>query len=129
MTNLHQLIINNINQKVSKDLIKILIKFNENLLKDINGVATVSPNLFHSDSQNMFSNYILNNFTGSSEEENSLMKSHSNDNFEICNFTYVFITVSNTVNAIAQDFMNDTENEFLNNTYSNKKKKVLGLRK
>ena len=113
---------------INKDLIRILIKFNENLLKDVNGIATTS-NASNSDCQNMFSNYILNNFTSSNEEENFIMKSHSNDNFDICNFSYVFITVSNTVEAIANDFSNDTQNEFVQNTFSNQKQKVLGLRK
>ena len=105
-----------------------MIKFNENLLKDVNGIATTST-ISHSDSQNMFSNYNLNNFTNSNEEEIFLMKSHSNDNFDLCNFTYVFQTVSNTVEAIGNDFSSDTDNEFINNTFSNKKNKVFGLRK
>ena len=122
------MIISNIsNHKISKDLIRVLVKFNENLLKDVNGIATNSGSMNNSESQFIFSNYILNNMTHN-DEDTALIKSHSNDNFDICNFTYVFVTVSQTVEAVAQDFVDESESLYLENTY-NQKKKILGLRR
>jgi len=128
LISLHQMIISNIsNHKISKDLIRVLVKFNENLLKDVNGIATNSGSMNNSESQFIFSNYILNNMTHN-DEDTALIKSHSNDNFDICNFTYVFVTVSQTVEAVAQDFVDESESLYLENTY-NQKKKILGLRR
>jgi hypothetical protein len=103
------------------------VKFNENLLKDVNGIATNSNSNANSESQFIFSNYLLNNMN-QGDDETSLIKSHSNDNFDICNFTYVFVTVSQTVQAVAEDFVNDTDEIYIENTY-NQKKKILGLRR
>lgn len=128
LINLHQMIITNIGKHhVSRDLIRILVKFNENLLKDVNGIATSSNSNSNTESQFIFSNYLLNNMN-QGEDETSLVKSHSNDNFDICNFTYVFVTVSQTVLAVAEDFVNESDDIYLENTY-NQKKKILGLRR
>jgi len=96
-------------------------------LKDVNGIATNSNSNTNAESQFIFSNYLLNNMN-QGDDEISLIKSHSNDNFDICNFTYVFVTVSQTVQAVAEDFVNDTDEIYLENTY-NQKKKILGLRR
>jgi len=128
LISLHEMIINNLSKHtVSRDLIRILVKFNENLLKDVNGIATNSNSNTNAESQFIFSNYLLNNLN-QGDDEISLIKSHSNDNFDICNFTYVFVTVSQTVQAVAEDFVNDTDEIYLENTY-NQKKKILGLRR
>jgi hypothetical protein len=128
LISLHEMIINNLSKHtVSRDLIRILVKFNENLLKDVNGIATNSNSNTNAESQFIFSNYLLNNMN-QGDDEISLIKSHSNDNFDICNFTYVFVTVSQTVQAVAEDFVNDTDEIYLENTY-NQKKKILGLRR
>jgi hypothetical protein len=122
------MVINNLSEhRVTRDLIRILVKFNENLLKDVNGIATNSNSNANSESQFIFSNYLLNNMN-QGDDETSLIKSHSNDNFDICNFTYVFVTVSQTVQAVAEDFVNDTDEIYIENTY-NQKKKILGLRR
>jgi len=124
LLNIHQLIINNINNpRVSKDLIKILIKLNENLLKDINGIATTSNAASNPDSQYILSNYLMMSNQG--DDESSVMKSQ-NDNFDICNFSYIFITISKTVEAIANDFIDDSLENFIFTTYS-QNKKVLGI--
>lgn len=116
------------NQSVNKDLIKILIKFNENLLKDVNGIATTSNSAANSDSQYILSNYMMNNMSGQGDEESCVIKSQSNDNFEIFNFSYVFNTISKTIEAVANDFINDTEENLLPSTFS-QINKALGLRK
>lgn len=122
------MVTNNLSEhRVTRDLIRILVKFNENLLKDVNGIATNSNSNANSESQFIFSNYLLNNMN-QGDDETSLIKSHSNDNFDICNFTYVFVTVSQTVQAVAEDFVNDTDEIYIENTY-NQKKKILGLRR
>lgn len=125
---LHQMVVNSISKhRVSRDLMRILIKFNENLLKDVNGIATNTNSNNNSESQYIFSNYLLNNMAHG-DDDTSLIKSHSNDNFDICNFAYVFVTVSQAVEAIAIDFVDETDDSFLINTY-NQKKKILGLRR
>ena len=126
LVGLHQLAIANISTRSTKDLLKVLVRFNENLLKDVNGIAT-SGNSNSPESNYVLSNYILNNMSNN-EEESYLIKSHSNDNFDICNFTYVFVTVSNTVESVAKDFINDSKEAFLINT-NNQNKKILGLKR
>lgn len=122
------MVVNNISKhRVSRDLMRILIKFNENLLKDVNGIATNTNSSNNSESQYIFSNYLLNNLAHG-DDDTSLIKSHSNDNFDISNFAYVFVTVSQVVEAIAMDFVDETDDSFLINTY-NQKKKILGLRR
>jgi hypothetical protein len=124
---LHQLAISSLtSHRAGKELLKVLVKFNENLLKDVNGIATTSHNS-NTELQYIYSNYLVHN-TSQVDEESSLIKSHSNDNFDICNFTYVFVIVSQTIEAVAKDFVEDSEERYLVNTYS-QKKKMLGLRR
>ena len=126
LTGLHKFVIKSLpHHTITKDLIRILVKFNENLLKDVNGIATSSNN--NMDTQYVFSTYLLNN-ASHGEDDNSLIKSHSNDNFDICNFTYVFVTVSSSVDAIAKDFVDDSEEILIDSTF-NQRRKVLGLRR
>ena len=101
------------------DIMKILTKINESLLKNIAGTATTTDS--QSNCQSLWMN--PNNFMNMMQEEDS------KDNYlEQSNFMYIFDVLTDTLGKIINDF-NHEEQISINSTINSKLNRVLGLKK
>ena len=106
-----------INNKFNREILKILTKLNELLLKDIGGTAT---SLLPNNNNLNFWMQINSNHNLPSEEE-------SKDNYlENSNFNYIFKILSESLQIIFKWF--NEENVFQFFTFNSKPNKILGLK-
>ncbi len=125
LVKLHELVTDHIsNNSVNKDLIRVLNKFNENFLKEIHGVATVTQLC-----NNYDSNFSIPNFNF--EEETGLFSktSTANEEFDLSAYSYIFDVLSECFEAVINDFINNNQNEVYAENTLKARHKILGLTK
>lgn len=124
LTKLHKLVIRYISDNaINKDLIRVLNKFNENFIKEIHGVATVSQLISNYDS-----NFSIPNFNF--EEDTGLFSktSANNDEFDLNTYSFIFDILSESFEIIISDFISDSTMVLVDNTLK-QKHNLLGLKK
>ena len=108
-----------VSDEFNKDILKLLTKINEYLLKDIAGTAT--NYLAQSNSQNFWANF-YSNMNATSEEENK-------ENFlEPSNYSYIFEAITDSLDKVFADFEHDEE-VFSTSTINSKMNRVLGMKR
>lgn len=107
------------NNVFSVDILKILTKINESLLKDIAGTATSV------DTQSNFHNLWMN----PNNIMNMMQDEESKENYlETLDFLYIFDILTITLGEIINDFYNEDQTA-ITSTINSKLNKVLGLKK
>jgi hypothetical protein len=107
-----------VKKEKNKDILKILTKLNESLLKDIAGTATSLTN----NSENFFWMQFTNVLNIAHEEE-------SKDNYlEIGNFNYIFKILANSLKIVMNDFINQ-EQIYMSFTINSSSNPALGLKR
>jgi len=128
LTKVFDLCLANIKNDSFKGLIKILIKINENILKDF-GSNIVTQQLGNTENQEFFFNYQVNNLISSNNnyqnenEENSVSTENMKSQLDL-----IFANLIRSTTAIIEDFIDDNFKEILHTTYD-KKQQMLGSKK
>ena len=113
---LHFIVQENIsNIFVSKDIMKILVKLNEVLLKELNGIATVVSTTSNYDSNYLMSNFLIDEDTTKNE-------------IDLINNQIIFKTLHDTFIIVLEDFMKDGNHINVPNSFGHSAK-VLGIKK
>jgi len=124
---LHRSVVRNLDQSISKDLIKILAKINENILKDFGNAVT--PVFAHDNNDNMFN---FNNIEANMniDDDSSLnYNTKSSNGFNIKNhLDAIFDILSESSLQIIADFTRTDNDSVITTTYD-QKKRILGAKK
>lgn len=120
MNELHKMIIRSCeSSKTNIPIIKAILKFYEYLINDIHGNAT---------SKTVQEN-ILNNQGSLIINEDELQRSHSNDNFDLGNYSYFFVVIAECIKTVFSQFSKRSSEHQQDFSISEYKIKVLGLKK
>ena len=109
------------NNDVTKNIIKVLSKINENILKDFGNLVTSVMNQDIADT--LLTS--LNNIDTNINDEDINLKLDTNEKY---NLDQIFDIISNNAHYIILDFIKDDDNNTINTTYG-LNKKVFGMKK
>jgi hypothetical protein len=108
-----------VNNDRNKDLLKMLIKLNDSLLKDVAGTATSFNN---NSSQNFWMNFTSSLNLGGEDE--------SKDNYlEPSNFNYIFDILKQSLCVLYSSFLSIGEEVHMSSTANTNSNRVLGLKR
>jgi hypothetical protein len=104
--------------KFNKDILKLLTRINEYLLKDIAGIAT---NFSQGNPQNFWATF-YSSMNVNNEEE-------SKENFlEPSNYGYIFEAIAFSLEKVLED-LNNEEECFITSTANTKMNRILGVKR